>query len=202
MQPNGQMPPAQTQQNPYDYIINPGTPPKNSFANGSGKPKKIVMVAFVLGGLLLVVIGIAVFSSLTSKNYESIVGLAQRQQEIIRVSELGLKDANDPSARVYLSTVHSVTISEQNATVAFLSKKGLKVDSKILVLKKDTSTDTSLQTAKQNNTFDQVVLTKLNGEISDYRQAQKAVTGIDNSKSEKALFATLNANSKNLTGTN
>jgi hypothetical protein len=184
------------QQNPYDYILNPAKPQKKPFLFGGGKPNKLVMALFVLGVLLLVVIAYSAFVSLTSKSYDAVVGLAQRQEEIIRIADLGLSDANDPSTLTYVSTIRNITLSEQQDTLAFLNKKDVKINEKQLALKKDTSTDKALEAAVQNNTYDQVLLSKLNNELSAYQKAQKNVDGINDTKSEKALFATLSSNAK------
>jgi hypothetical protein len=189
-------------QNPYDQILNPAAPPKKPFLFGAaGKPKPAIMVLFVLLALTLIVAAYAVFSSLTSKNYDSVVSLAQRQEEIIRISELGLKKATDPSTMIYLATVRNVTQSEQTDTMAFLKKKGQEVSAVQLALKKDSSIDTALNTAEQNNTYDDVLLGKLNGQIVSYQRAIRSVTVDSSSKSEKALFETLTTNAKTIAGT-
>jgi len=201
MQPNAQMPTPMPTQNQYDQILNPASAPKKPFLfGGGGKPKPAIMVLFVLLVLILVVAAYAVFTSLNSKNYDSVISLTQRQEEIIRISELGLKKAADPSTMTYLATVRNVTQSEQTDTIAFLKKKGQKVSPVQLALKKDSSIDTALDTAEQNNTYDEVLLGKLNGQIASYQRATRSVTVDSSSKSEKALFVTLTANAKAIAG--
>jgi len=195
MQPNGQLPPAPV--NPYDAILNPAASPKKPLLGGN-KPKPLIMVLFVLFVLLIVVAAVALFSSLTSKDYSGYTALAQRQQEIIRVSALGLKDAKDPATLTYLATVHSVTQSEQSDTIAFLDKKDVTLKSVTLNLKKDTDTDKALATAAQNNTYDTAVMDKVNELLASYRKAASNVNKSVKTKSEKTLLATLTANAKTI----
>lgn len=198
MQPNGPTPPIQPVNDPYGYILNQQTPQKKPFLFGSGKPSPLIMALFVLFVLLIVGVAFAVYSSLTAKNWDSVIALAARQEEIIRVAELGQKKANDPATLIYVATLKNVTQSEQNDTIAFLKKKGVKAKDMGLSAQKDSSTDKALDTAEQNNTYDKVLLTKLGDEVSDYQKAQKQVSVTDNSKSEKTLLATLAANAKTI----
>ncbi len=199
MQPNGQAPAPAPQQNPYDYLLNPPTAPRKQRPLFSGG-NKVVKVVFVAVVLVVVLIAYSVFSNLTKTNYDAVVRLAERQQEIVRVSNLGLASAQDPATRVYVSTIASTTQSEQYATVAFLSKKQIKVSPSVLALKQDSSIDTSLKSAQQNNTYDKVLTDTLNDLLLSYQKAQKEVTDVGKSKSETALFATLFLNAKVLDG--
>ena len=199
MQPNGPAPPP-PQQNPYDYLLNPAVAPKKSTAFGGGKPNKLVMVLFVLGILVLVIVAYSVFSSLTKKSYTSVIDLAERQNEIVRISELGIAKAHDPATLIYVSTIRNVTYSERTATLAFLAKKNNALSPKQLVLKQDSSIDKALTTAEQDNTYDQTLLEKLNVLIASYQRAEKNVTDYSGSTSETALIKSLLANAKVING--
>ena len=165
-----------------------------------GGNRKIVSVIFVLGVLLLVAIIYALFSSLTAKNYNDVLALNERQTEIVRVADLGISKATDDSTRAYIATIRTITASEASDTTAFLKKKGIKVTAKQLASKKDTSTDKSLVTAQQTNNYNKVLLLKINGLLSDYQKAEKAVPNVSASVSEKALYVILNTNAQILTG--
>ncbi len=182
--------------NPYDYLLNPQVPQKKPFLFGSGKPNKLVMAVFILVVLVLVFAVVAVFSALTSKDYDAVIGLAQRQQEIVRVADLGLQKVQDPSTKYYVATLRGTTLSEQNDTTAFLKKKGVKLNAKQLALKKDADTDAALKKSEQDNSFDKTLLSALNDLVDSYHTAQKRVDGINDSTSEEELFSTLFANAK------
>lgn len=200
MQPSGQSPTPTPPQNRYDYILNPPQAPRRKIPLFGGG-NKVVNVIFVSVVLILALIVYSVFSSATKANYDSVVRLAERQQEIIRVSNLGLIGSQDPATLIYVSTVASTTQSEQNATLAFLTKKGVKVSSVELALKKDSTTDSALTTAQQNNTYDAVLINSLKGLLTSYQKAEKDVI-LANSNSEKVLFTTLLSNAKTLDGSN
>jgi len=196
--PPNQQPNQQPQgSNPYDFILNPSAPPKKGPFNGS-KHTKLISVAFIGIILVVVMIGISVITSLGNKNYNSLLELAQRQTEIVRIADLGLANARDPSTVTYVSTLRNVTLSEKTSTLAFLAKKKFKVNDKQLALKKDASIDKDLTSAKQDNNYDAVLLEKLDGLVTSYQKAEKTL-GNSESASEKTLVTTLTDNAKVLT---
>lgn len=158
------------------------------------------MALFVLGVLTIFIVGFTVFNNLTQKNYDSVIDLAARQTEIVRIADLGLANARDPAVLTYVSTIRNVTLSEKVSTQAFLVKKKNKATTKQLLLKKDTSTDQALTTAEQNNTYDQTLLNKLNDLLASYQKAEKNITDYKDSKSETTLVLNLLANARVIAG--
>ncbi len=197
MPPYGQAPAPNPAPNPYSYILNSPTPPKRNFLN-SPKNTKVVAVLFVLVVLTVVIVGLTIFRSLSTKDYTDVLGLAQRQNEIVRVAELGLTNAHDPATLNYAATIRNVTASEQYSTTEFLKKKGVGDVTKKIGLKKDTATDKALTTAQQTNTYDTVFTEKINQLLLDYQKATRAVKGTNDSTSEKNLFTALNANARTI----
>ncbi len=192
MQPNAPAPPP----NQYDYILNQPAAPKRPSMLGGTNGSPIVKVVFVLIILTAAIAVFSVYTNLTKKDYSPVLNLAERQAEIVRVADLGLLSARDPNTLNYVASIRNITASENNDTVAFLKKHNLKVTPAKLALKKDTSIDKALATAKQDNTYDGVLIGKLNGLVYDYQKATKNVSGTNDTRSEKTLFATLYANSR------
>ena len=200
MDPN-QLPPQQPMQNQYDYILNSQTPNKKPMAFGTGggqKQRILVSVIFVVVVLLIVVVGFTVFQAATKKDYSTYKTALEQQTEIVRIAELGANKARTVSVKNYASSIKLITASEKADTASFLKSVNVKVDEKVLALKKDESNDKLLATAEQTNQYDEKLITLLNGLVVAYQKNIKSLPAAT-TKAEKALVQTLQNNAKVLT---
>jgi len=144
------------------------------------------LVLAVGGGLgLLVVISIVMSLVLGGggAKKDQLVALAQQQNELIRVAEIGVEKGRNAQARQLAVTAQLSLTSEQAALQSALKTQGVKVGNKELIAGKNTKTDTKLTQAEQTNRFDEVFLEHLKGELVSYQKNLK--TAYDEASSKK-----------------
>lgn len=171
-QPSGGMTPN------YDFIVNPTKPKKPGFS--LGKDPFITKVVFILGGavVLMVVIWLVVTLAFnSSSNTATLVSLSQRGEEIVRIGALGTDAGSQAVKNAAMNTQVSVK-SQQVKLLADLKANGRELKSAELALKKDASTDTRLQQAKQTNTFDKTYSEVMRAQLTAY--AGELKTAFDN----------------------
>lgn len=160
----------------------------NSYSQGSSIKKRLLIMAGGLGALALV-FGI-VFSLLSSggeKVAQQTLKLAQQHTEIIRVADMGATKATAQDTRNTATTIKLVFQSYQSQLTAVASKTQ-KVSGSQLSAGKNAKTDTSLETAKQNNRFDEAFLETIYSQLRSYQQALKSVVPLlDSSKDKQTL---------------
>ena len=192
MPPNQGPPPSQ---NPYDFIINPVTPPQKPRIPLPIQPGGSKKTQFLLYGvigvivIMLLVIGFSIVGG-SPDNPQQLLRIAQEQQEIIRVSNLATNQARTQQA-INLSATASVTIaSSQNDIVTIIGKKA-KVNTKTLSLKKDVKTDQQLSSAAQNNQFDNAFIQQMQSHLTTYQNDVK--NAYNDTKDSKAKTVLQNA---------
>ncbi len=156
-------------QNNFDFIVNP-TQPKRSGPSFLQNPKQrmIAVVLFVAVILTLVVVGFSIISSAGKQSTDNLVTLAAYQTEIVRISDLALKDVSDPAAQTKLTTISTFMKSDLASTLSFLSSQGVKPKAELLNAKKDSTADTAITNAKQANNLNTEIDTIINDKLSDY----------------------------------
>jgi hypothetical protein len=176
----------------YDFILNPSKQGKKSLFGGSSKKQRLLMTIIAGGiGLVLVFIVLGVVFGGGSGSEERLNGLVQQQTELIRVAGLADKDAADANAKNLATTVELSLTSAKTKTTTALTKGGGKLQSKQLGAKKDADTDKALAAAKQANRFDEVFMSTMKTELTDYQSELKDFYDTTDSKSEKALLQQL-----------
>ena len=177
----------------YNFIMN-NTPGKRSlFSGGSKNQRLLIMVAGA--GVLVVVFGLlfALIFGQDSSNTEKLVGLAARQTEIIRIAEIGEKQATSTDTKNYASTVKLSMTSANNQLVDLLKDYGRKVQSKDLIVAKDITTDAALTAATQANRFDTVFTETIDKSVEEYQaELLQAYNAASSKKQRKALEAIYN----------
>lgn len=189
------MPPSQPQypqQNPYDFIMNGGQPqPKRGLSLPGGGSKLQRVLLFAGGGSVLLVLLLMVFSLLSGGSGDQnqrLLGIAQQQAEIVRVTTLA-RDKARTSATQSLAATTSITIqSSQNDISGLLKKAKVKTDAKILASKNDPKTDSTLEAAAQNNRYDEVFTELLIREIKEYQADLKEAYDGTSSKTQKEIL--------------
>lgn len=171
------------QQNDFNFIMNSN----QTGASGPAilkDPKKrtIISVLFVSFILLLVAIGFAVFSSLTSKSSSGLVDVAAYQTELLRISTLGLKESTQPSVRAKAITLQSFMQSDLSNTTAYIVSNGGKFEKEQTTLKLNPAVDKDLDSAALRNVYDEVLLEIFDSTSSAYKaslqQALNSASGI------------------------
>ncbi len=160
--------------NPYDFILQ-GQQPKKSWLNTNSMAVRIGLVA---GGLLVLLIVIVMAVSLLTgssrANTEAITRLARQQQSIIAIANETSKSARAASLRAFAATAERTVTTDQSATLAFLAKNGRELKPASLQAGVSEEITTSLETAKQNNTFDEVADQLLKDHLRVYQTSLKS----------------------------
>lgn len=185
--PNGAQP------TPYDFIMNPERRPKKPslFGGGGGnKTTKLVLIGAV--GVVLLLVGVVLISfldSATKSKSQSLLSIAQQQQEIIRVADLGLVEgtASPDSKNIAITTKISLQ-SNQQELMALIAKSGQKDAAASLGFKKDDKTDAQLTASKQNGLYDKTFKQIFKREIDEYGASLKEVYEGSKSDTEKQLL--------------
>ena len=185
-----QYPPDPGQPNPpqpqtYDFIVNPEQPStQRTMPSLPGVSPKTMRAVFIAGGLLVLLILFVFVKGLVSNSPDltSFISVAQDQQELIHLvtaasQQQGLATANQNFA----ATAQLSLASSESAIVKYLVANGKKVDPKILGAKISTATDTQLTAAAAAATYDQtfqdIMKTKLGAYTGDLKQTYPLIKG-------------------------
>jgi len=185
MQP-GQAP--SPHQNPYGFILDNKKPKKKNLLAGGSLKKRIMIVT---GGGLILMIAVILFASLLGGggNLDSMIGLAQEQNELIRVADIGVIKGRGSTARNLAQTATGSLNTTQAQTLEYLKKQGTKLDIKALSLKKNSTTDQQLNAAALNNTFDDAFIKIMQEELKTYQTNVKKAYDSTSSKTQKSILA-------------
>lgn len=182
------MQPNQPGQNPYAFITDDRKAGKKSLLPmPGGKKGRIVIVVGVLVGLaILASLVMAVFNGLDSAVKQDWLTLAQKQQELIRISDIGSTKAQNRDTK-NLATTTKLSLEGSQSTINSLAKKnGAVINSKSLALGKSAETDAALKTAEQTNQFDATFQLVLKNELNEYQLLIKKLYDGTTSKSTKS----------------
>lgn len=172
--------------NNYDFIMNPERPPKKpivpQIGGASSFSKKII---FIVGGAFILIILMWIIGGMLGgggTNTAELTKLVQRQQEVARVSAEGATSSSATIRNAAANTTLSVT-SQQQQWIAFLAREGIELKQEQLKLLESAKTDTTLTTARSNNTFDTAFLNIMRTSLTDYAAAVQ--TDYTNATSER-----------------
>ncbi len=177
--------------NPYDFIMNPGKPPKKGFS--AGLPPLALKILLVLGGVFLVMVLVAIvlsFGSSKSIGKAELIGLAQTQQEIIRISDEGASAAVQQTTKNLATTAVLAIQTQQTQLLTLLEKNGIKTDDKQLALKQDANTDLKFKEATATSTFDTTFSQVIEEQLRAYAVTLQAYYNKTGSKSQRDMFGT------------
>jgi len=187
----------------YAFIVNSQQQPKRRFPNPLAKLPKILQIAIsALIVILIVVGGFVIINGKKNSAPVNSLALLQQQQEITRVSSLAVTDATDQAtkdvAETALSTIKSQQVTLQNIYTGSSKKK---LSTKVLDAKKDSATDDSLTSAKQNNNYDSVFLKYLKNNLGSYQSALSTAYKGASTKTKPSLAEAYDSNTVLLTST-
>ncbi len=141
--------------NAYDFFLDPAAAQKKSFVKAPGSmASRILMVIAGFAGLAMIGVFAASMLFSTPDNSQNLLAIANDQQEIIRVSDLGSKSLDDTNLQNFAVNTTVTTQTSHQQLVKYLSETGTKVDPKQLTQSKNPQTDTALEAAESANTFD------------------------------------------------
>lgn len=172
MQPNGPSPAPPPMQsggnNPYDFLYQ--QPPKKSFFGGGDQKQRILIVAG--GGVALLLLVVMLFSVLFggSNNGDQLLRVAQKQSELIRISDIAVQKSRTSTAKNLAITTSMSITSEQKSLTQVMSPKPKPQQ---LALGKNAQTDILLTEAEQNNRFDEVYVTEIEKQLEEYQKLVK-----------------------------
>jgi hypothetical protein len=156
----------------FDFMLKNNQPAKRGLTLPMPNlPKPIKIALAILAGLILIIIVFSVLSNRNKGSAEPLVGVVARVQETLRVTamaqqQLGLKD---PQTLALAATVNSALSSDKKQISSYLVKNHLKVSANQLAADTDKSTDSSLQTASQNNNQDRAYVSYIKSALSKYQ---------------------------------
>ncbi len=189
-----QQPPQQP--NPYGFITDP-TPPKPSILGGNSMKGRIIVVAggaFIL--LILAMILITVMSSLGKAGTNQLKAVYAEQQELIRVANIGAKDALGTDTRGYATVVALSTQTSQQQILQLLQSRNVKITPEEAAAKLNSKTADILTGAAANNRYDETVRELLEERITSYNAALKAAyEDASNETDKQALSSAFDSSS-------
>jgi hypothetical protein len=178
--------------NNYDFIMNPGKPPKTSKGISSVTNNKFfMMILLIVGGTVTLMIVVATMLNLffgDKTNLTDIVAITQSEQEIIRVSTKG-KQANDQVIKNAAMSTQLTLETHKKEWLAFLAKYGEEVDDKRLAAKKDLATDARLKNATLTSTFDSAFTLIMRSQVESYGASLQDAHSRATSKTQRAMLA-------------
>jgi hypothetical protein len=151
------------------------------------------MLMFVGGGVVILVIFLAVIVNLLSSGKSSVtedlVSITQIQNEIIRISHQGTSDSVQQTTKNLAVTAEYAVMTQQKETIAYLAKYGRTLAEKEAGLKQNAQTDQQFALAKSTSTFDLVFSQVMQNSLTDYATSLKRVFTHTTNADTKALLS-------------
>lgn len=179
-------------QDPYDFIMNPQKPPRPAFTlPGDSMVQRIVMA---VAGLIVFIVLAGMASSFLNKanntQRQKLISLAQTQSEIARVADEASEKISDKNLLYKASTVRVTMQSSQQEVVSALAKRGKKIKDKVLNVQ-NPANDAVLSEGEQNGRYDEAYTQLLTKQLNSY-QAQLQGVYDTGSPSEKNIVLSAN----------
>lgn len=176
--------------NNYDFIMSPPTPPKRG-PMGFLRDPFIAKIVYIVGGAIALMIVMAIVVSVFfggRNNTDEIISLAQKEQEIIRLSNLG-KDAAGQSVKNAAANTLLSLKTQQKEWLGFLSSRGQTIKDERLNLAQNSSTDQILENAEQNGTFDSTYAGIMRDHLEAYANSIREIYQKTSSEAEQQLLS-------------
>lgn len=157
------------------------------------RPLKVAGVVII--AILLIIIVNSVLSGRKNANFQPIVGVLARNQEIVRVTGLTQTQLplQDPQTQGLAATTYSALSSDKQQLGGYLAKNHVKVSAVQLAADTDKTTDTNLQSALQNNNLDATYVNYLKQNLSLYANDLQAAYQSAGPNGKKILKAALDS---------
>lgn len=175
------------QPNQYDFMTaGPQRQAGPSFLR-TPKGRLIASIVFVVAILVIGIVILRVFSSIAANKETNLIDAVAYQTELIRVGELALKDAREPSTKTKLKTLLSFVTTDMNASKDYLKSAGVKLDTTQLRSRRDAKVADQLEAAKSGN-FDQVALEIIDKKATSYRSSLSKALGETSGKKRRSTI--------------
>ncbi|QQS20275.1 hypothetical protein IPL85_02400 [Candidatus Saccharibacteria bacterium] len=161
-----QTPPAAV--NPYDFIVNPQGSSHKSSLSGRSQTKKLLLITVVIASIILVVGMVVVMLLPKGTSSTNLVGIAQQQQEIVRIAALCERQAATEDTKGFCYTTELSISTSLSQLTEYINDTGADLDLKQMNLKQDPATDKTLDAAKATSTFDAALHKVLTAELETY----------------------------------
>jgi len=178
--------------NAYDFILNPQKAPKPKKFGFGGNSNFGLTVGLIVGGAVIFMVIVAIILSLVSGGTPklNLVGIAQTQNELIRVADQGARSGVRQTTKNLAVTIQYSMTTQQQQTLAYLSRAGIGYDEKQLALKQDATTDQKLASAKSTSTFDTEFTSLMQTQLTTYANDLKTLYDSATGETEKLLLST------------
>ena len=160
-------------QNPnpdFDFMLKDKQAPKKRLTLPSlnlPKPAKIALA--VVAAIFVLIIIFSLLSGRGSGSTQDILNVLARDQETLRVTALVQQlSLQDPQTQALAATVSGSLTSDKAQLTSYLAKNHATVSAAQLAADKDPSTDSSLQSASQNNGLDAAYVAYLKNSLAKY----------------------------------
>ncbi len=169
-----------SQGNPYEFILNPEQPKKSKKVGGLGDSFIRTIIFVVAGVAVFFIIAAIVINALAPKKIsdKDLIGLAQSQAEMIRISNQAASQATRQTTRNLATTVQYTMSTQQRQVLEVLGGMGVKLAKKELALKQDATTDQKFTTAKATSTYDQTYTEIIQAQLTSYASSLKALNDL------------------------
>jgi hypothetical protein len=193
LQPGSSAPQQTPGNNPYGFILDTQHQPKKGLIPNHNPNSTRSRILVALGaGTALVIVAIIAFSLISGggdNNSQLLTSLAAEQQEIIRVADLGVKGATDPSTQALAEVTKLSVISQQNKLTTYLTDHGVKLAPTSLNTKLNKATDTTLTDATASNRFNDVFTETIKKSLTSYAANVKQSYDSASNTASKTLLA-------------
>ncbi|MFZ1684371.1 MAG: hypothetical protein WAU88_09610 [Candidatus Zixiibacteriota bacterium] len=177
--------------NPYDFITNQGHPaPKQPFNMGGGKKNVLLIVVFALGVITVLIIGVSLLLSLGKVNNQDLITLRADQTELLRIIDLGNKDATDSAVKNRMASLQALVSSDATKLADLMKKRSVDASKVQLSSKKDSEIDSTLESAKQQGKYDTALLEEISKLSNTYYNDLKKSLAEATTKTEKEVLNT------------
>lgn len=188
MNPQQQYTPPQSQ---YDFIVNPGGPPKKTLLPSLGGHSSFTQrLIIIIGGAVILIIAMWVVGNLLGGggvNTASLTKLVQQQEEIARVAGAG-SESSRSDIRNAATTVKLSLASQQQRWLQFLANQGTEVGDEQQQALQNAAADQQLEQAKSNNSFDKTFVDLMRAYLNEYAAAIQVTFDQSGSNSERELL--------------
>lgn len=205
MQPNNtpnQAPPPMSQpsesDDPYKFIFDPNKEPARKLMPSTNTKRGRIVVIGV--GVIILLILFSFVGSLISNagqaGTKDLIELTQRQQEIVRIAQIGITKSKGQDARNLAINTQLTVASDQQQLLVKLKKSNKKLSPKELGLRQNNRTDALLVQADQNNQFDVTFIKTITSQLTSY---QKSINKSYDTNTGKTIRGLLKAEYNNAT---
>ncbi len=195
MQPESVITPGQAPGNTpppgqYDFIMQNANHNSGGLFSANAPIKTRILV--VAGGCAILLVIALIFFAILSRpaglSVSTLVGIAQKQTELARISQTPSENATGQAVQNFAATTRMTMLSERQIFVTFLQTHGSSVDPKTLQATRSLKTDQDLLAAKSSGTYDQIYIAIAQAQLAAYEQSLKAAFNAATTQSQRKLL--------------